>query len=69
MFGVLAGCSDKKAAEIYETAKFEELQNNNGHAIKLYERIIVTYPSSEYAVRAKERIEALREQSKIKNIN
>jgi outer membrane protein assembly factor BamD (BamD/ComL family) len=29
----------------------------------------VTYPSSEYAVRAKERIEALREQSKIKNIN
>jgi hypothetical protein len=64
---VFAGCSDKKAAEIYDTAKFEELQNNSGHALKLYERIIVAYPSSEYAVRAKERVEVLRGQLKVKN--
>jgi TolA-binding protein len=58
--GFFAGCSDKKAAEIYETAKFEELQNNKEHALQLYERIIVAYPSSEYAVKAKERANELR---------
>jgi outer membrane protein assembly factor BamD (BamD/ComL family) len=55
-----AACSDKKAAEIYETAKFEELQNNKEHALQLYERVIVAYPSSEYAVKAKERANELR---------
>jgi len=57
---LFAGCSDKKAAEIYETAKFEELQNNKEQALQLYERIIVAYPSSEYAVKAKERANELR---------
>ena len=64
MATVFAGCSDKKAAEIYETAKFEELQDNREHAIKLYERIIAVYPSTEYAVKAKDRIEALKKQKK-----
>jgi TolA-binding protein len=56
----LYACSDKKSAELYDTAKFEELQNNREHALQLYERIIVAYPSSEYAIKAKERADALR---------
>jgi TolA-binding protein len=56
----LPGCSDRKAAELYETAKFEELQNNREHALKLYERIIVAYPSSDFAIKAKERIDDIK---------
>jgi outer membrane protein assembly factor BamD (BamD/ComL family) len=57
---VLAACSGQKASELYDTAKFEELQNNREHAIQLYEQIIVRYPSSDYAVKAKERIDVLK---------
>ena len=57
----LSSCSGNKASELYETARFEELQNNREHAIQLYEQIIVRYPSSDYAVRAKERINGLKQ--------
>lgn len=57
---VLAVCSGQKASELYDTAKFEELQNNREHAIQLYEQIIVRYPSSDYAVKAKERLDLLK---------
>ena len=57
---VLAACSGQKASELYDTAKFEELQNNREHAIQLYEQIIVRYPSSDYAVKAKERLDVLK---------
>ncbi len=57
---LLAGCSDRKAAELFDTARFEEIQNNREHATKLYERIIVAYPSSDYAVKAKERLDDLK---------
>jgi outer membrane protein assembly factor BamD (BamD/ComL family) len=57
---VVPGCSDRKASELYDTAKFEELQNNKEHAVQLYERIIVVYPSSEYAAKARERVDALK---------
>jgi TolA-binding protein len=57
---ILTSCSGQKASELYDTAKFEELQNNREHAIKLYEQIIVRYPSSEYAVKAKERIDEIK---------
>ena len=57
---VLAACSGQKASELYDTAKFEELQNNREHAIQLYEQIIVRYPSSDYAVKAKERLDMLK---------
>jgi outer membrane protein assembly factor BamD (BamD/ComL family) len=57
---MLQACSGQKAPELYDTAKFEELQNNREHAIQLYEQIIVRYPSSEYALKAKERIDALK---------
>jgi TolA-binding protein len=57
---VLAACSGNKASELYETAKFEELQNNREHAVQLYEQIIAEYPSSDYAVKAKDRINAIK---------
>jgi len=52
------GCSDK-AQELYETARFEELQKNKPHAVKLYREIINEYPESEYASRAREQLEKL----------
>lgn len=57
----LAGCSTEKAAEIYDTAQFEELQNNREHALKLYQEIIEKYPGSEYARKAEERISQLKQ--------
>jgi outer membrane protein assembly factor BamD (BamD/ComL family) len=56
----LPACSGNKASELYETAKFEELQNNREHAIQLYEQIIAGYPSSDYAVKAKARIDVIK---------
>lgn len=56
----LLACVGKNAAELYDTAKFEELQNNREHALQLYEQIIVRYPSSDYALKAKERIDILK---------
>jgi outer membrane protein assembly factor BamD (BamD/ComL family) len=56
----LPACSGNKASELYETAKFEELQNNREHAVQLYEEIIARYPSSDYAVKAKERIDVIK---------
>jgi TolA-binding protein len=45
---LLVGCSsgEKKAAELLETARFEEKQGNTEHATKLYDEIIKKYPSS-----------------------
>lgn len=56
----LSACSGNKAAELFETAKFEELQNNKEHAIQLYEEIVKNYPDSEQAKKAKERLAALK---------
>ncbi len=56
----LAGCSGKKAAELFETAKFEELQNNREHAAKLYQEIIAKYPGTEEARQAEKRLAELR---------
>lgn len=56
----LAGCSgDHRAEELFETAKFEELQDNRKHAQKLYEEIINAYPKSQYAKEARARLSAL----------
>jgi outer membrane protein assembly factor BamD (BamD/ComL family) len=60
LFLTLPACSGNKASELYETAKFEELQNNREHAVQLYEQIIAGYPSSDYAVKAKDRINAIK---------
>jgi outer membrane protein assembly factor BamD (BamD/ComL family) len=55
-----SGCSDNKAEEFFETAQFEELQNNREHAIQLYEEIIEKYPESEYAKKAQDRLLTLK---------
>jgi len=52
------GCSDK-AAELYETARLEELQRNEAHACELYRKILDSYPGSEYAPKARERLSEL----------
>ncbi len=56
----LSGCEGEKAAELLDTAKFEELQNNKEHAVQLYEEIIKSYPDSEQAKIAKDRLSALK---------
>lgn len=43
-----AGCSaEKKGAELLETARFEEKQNNLEHAVKLYEEVVRRFPGSQ----------------------
>jgi len=59
----IAGCSGNNAKELFETAQLEELQNNPDHAIKLYREIIEKDPESEYAGKARKRLDAL-EQAK-----
>ena len=57
----LSGCNIDKAHELYETGKFEELQNNKEHARELYEEILKKYPKSDYAKKAEERLRTLNE--------
>lgn len=56
----LSACSGNNDKELFETAKFEELQNNKEHATELYEEILKKYPKSEYAKKAEERLNALK---------
>lgn len=53
-FALISGCSsaESKAKELYETALFEEKQNNFEHATKLYDEIIRTYPNTRVAADA-----------------
>lgn len=55
---LFAGCADK-AKELYETARLEELQRNHSHARELYRRILDSYPGSQYAPMARERLAGL----------
>jgi hypothetical protein len=55
---VVAACGGG-AGELYETAQFEELQNNTRHARELYQEIVTKYPDSPEAPKAKERLQAL----------
>ena len=50
-----AACGDG-AKEIFDTAEFEELQNNIEHARQLYRRIIEQYPDSQFAGKAQGRL-------------
>ncbi len=52
----VAACSGSGAKELYETARFEELQNNHRHALQLYEEIVRDYPESEFAKKSGEMI-------------
>ncbi len=58
LFLFLVACSDK-AAEMYDTAKFEELQNNPEHAVQLYKEIVEKYPDSPKAKEAAARLQEL----------
>lgn len=60
----VSGCSSDKAAELYDTAQFEEKQNNPDHASKLYEEILKKYPDSTFAKKAEERLLRIRQGSK-----
>ena len=41
---------------MFDTAEFEELQNNKEHARQLYRRIIEQYPDSQFARKAQDRL-------------
>lgn len=56
----LTACGGSGAKELYETAQFEELQNNQRHALQLYEEIVRDYSGSEYAKKSGERIVKLK---------
>ncbi len=60
----ISGCSRGKAAELYDTAQFEEKQNNREHAAQLYEEILKKYPDSAFAKKAEERISQMKQDSK-----
>jgi len=57
---IIAGCAGEKGKEQYDTAQFEEKQNNREHAIQLYEEIVRKYPDSPVAQKARERLAALK---------
>ena len=59
----LAGCGDG-AEEMFETAQFEEVQNNREHARKLYNRILRDHPDSPFAAKARERLAALEREAR-----
>ena len=56
----VAACGGSGAKDLYETAQFEELQNNHRHALQLYEEIVRDYPESEFAKKSGERIVKLK---------
>jgi outer membrane protein assembly factor BamD (BamD/ComL family) len=53
------GCSGDGGQRLYETAQFEEKQNNADHAAKLYQEIVAKHPDSPYAAKAAERLAQL----------
>jgi TolA-binding protein len=62
VLALLAGCpsGEKKAAELLDTARFEEKQGNLEHATKLYGEILAKYPSSPAAKDAAARMGELK---------
>ena len=61
LVAMLPSCTsaEKKAAELLETARFEEKQTNLEHATKLYEEILKKYPASPAAKEAATRMAEL----------
>ena len=54
-----SGCTSDNAQALFDTAQFEERQNNPAHAKELYQEILTKYPNSEYARKAEERLREL----------
>jgi outer membrane protein assembly factor BamD (BamD/ComL family) len=63
VLALLAGCSsgEKQAAELLDTARFEEKQGNLDHAARLYGEILTKHPSSPAARDAAARIAGLKQ--------
>ncbi len=59
----LAGCGDG-AEGMFETAQFEEVQNNREHARQLYNRILRDHPDSPFAAKARERLAAMEREAR-----
>ena len=59
--GLLTACGEHGGKDLFETAQFEEKQNNVPHAKELYQEILTKYPQSEYARKAEERLQRLKE--------
>ena len=57
LLGMLIACGEDPQ-QLFETARFEEQQNNRVHAQELYEQIIQHHPESEFAEKARQRLEA-----------
>jgi TolA-binding protein len=55
----LVSCSADKAEELFETAQFEELQNNSEHAQQIYKEIVEKYPDSNFARKAEDKLSAV----------
>ncbi|SNB48064.1 tol-pal system YbgF family protein [Geobacter sp. DSM 9736] len=58
---LISACSGEKGKDLYETAQFEEKQNNKPHAIQLYEELVAKYPDTELAKKAQERLSVLKQ--------
>ena len=58
---IVAGCGDNAGKDLFETAQFEEKQNNVPHAKELYQEILTKYPHGEYARKAEARLRQLNE--------
>ena len=56
---VLTACGPDQAAQLLETAQFEERQTNKAHARELYEEILRHYPDSPGAKTARTRLTEL----------
>lgn len=58
----LLGCGEDPR-QLFETAQFEEQQHNRAHAQELYEQVIQEHPGSEFAEKARHRLEAWKTES------
>ena len=61
LFGTLtmAGCAGDKGKELFETARFEEQQHNQEHAVQLYREILKKHPGTDAADTAGKRLTEL----------
>lgn len=62
VFLCLLSCSPGPG-ELYETAEFEMLQTNYPHARQLYQEIIDKHPGSEFAAKARVRLQEIAEKT------
>lgn len=59
LFLMGSACGPDQAAQLLETARFEERQTNRAHAKELYEQIVRQYPDSPAAKIARTRLAEL----------